>query len=298
MFSDNSTTTTMKKFFKILFSSIGIILICLMIIGQIANTAMKPYVTEVSDRSDFKRMIERADRDCPIPAAMGKGAVTGIKLENDFLTYYLSYDKDLINVLTSLNNEEKVKEGLIMCFLCVNAQGNNQGDLVMDLLIRFGYGIKVVIKQSAIGKFECCATVNEIKDIRDKYKLNPHEALYSLLSISVENEKSDLPIILDEGMIMTDYRLEGENIAIIVLIDEDLYSIDAMCDNKKLIIDAIIEEGLNQPESKALLDLCKVSHTGLIYRMVGDKTRKKCEMLISSNEIRHIVSTPANACIQ
>lgn len=297
MFSDNSTTTTMKKFFKILFSSIGIILICLMIIGQIANSAMKPYVAEVSDRSDFKRMIERADRDCPIPAAMGKGAVTGIKLENDYLTYYLSYDKNFINVLSSLNNEQKVKEGLIMCFLCINAQGNNQGDLIMDLLIRFGYGMKVVINQSGNGRFECSASVNEIKNLRDKYKLNPHEALYGLLSLSVENEKSDLPMILDEGMIMTDYTLERENIAITVLIDEDLYSMDVMCENKNIIKAAMIEEGLNQPESKALLDLCKVSHTGLIYRMVGDKTRKKCEVLISSNEIRRIVPIPANVDI-
>jgi hypothetical protein len=77
----------MKRFFKITFSIIGIIFLCLMIFGQIAKTVMKPTMERESQRAEFARMIERADRDCPIPAAMGKGAVTGIKLENGYVTY-------------------------------------------------------------------------------------------------------------------------------------------------------------------------------------------------------------------
>ena len=77
----------MKKALKITLSVIGIALLCLMILGQIAKTAMKPEMETVSQKSESARMIERADRDCPIPAAMGKGEVTGIKLENDYVTY-------------------------------------------------------------------------------------------------------------------------------------------------------------------------------------------------------------------
>ena len=57
-----------------------------MIIGQIAKTAMKPAMEQVSQRSEFERMVEKANSDCPIPVAMGKGAVTGIKLENGYVT--------------------------------------------------------------------------------------------------------------------------------------------------------------------------------------------------------------------
>lgn len=288
----------MKKFFKVLFSAIGILFLGLMILGQIAKTALKPSIEKASEKSEFARMIERADRDCPIPAAMGKGAVTGIKLENGFVTYYLSYAPDFLNVLSRVSNEKKVKEGLLMCFLCINAQGNSQGDLLMDLLIKFDYGLRVIITESANGRFECSATSDEIKSLREKYNLNPHEALYNLLSISIEAERSSLPIELDEGFLLTDYRLEGENIVVCLQIDENLYSIDDLSSNKVLVKESMFEEGLKDPESKALLDMCKVSHSGLKYHFTGNHSQKAFEVELSSNEIRRIVQTPATLNIQ
>ena len=288
----------MKKFFKIVFSVIGVTFLCLIIIGQIAKTAMKPAMEKATQKSEFARMIERADRDCPIPAAMGKGAVTGIKLEEGYVTYYLSYDPDFLNLLSRLGNEEKVKQAILMCFLCINAQGSNQGDLIMDLLIRFDYGLRVVITQSANGKFDFRASVNDIKTLREKYNLNPHEALYNLLTISIEAERSSLPTELEEGFWLTDYKLEGDNIVVCLQLDESLYSIDEMSSNKDLVKEAMFEEGLKDPESKALLDMCKVSHSGLKYCFTGNRSHKAFDVELSSSEIRRIVHTPATLNIQ
>ena len=288
----------MKRFFKITFSVVGIIFLSLMILGQIAKTVMKPTMEKESQRAEFARMIERADRDCPIPAAMGKGAVTGIKLENGYVTYYLAYDSDFINILSRIDDENKVKEGILMCLLCINAQGSSQGDLVMDLLAKFGYGIRVVITESATGRFEFKANVDEINALREKYQLNPHEALYNLLSISIEAERTSLPLKLDEGFLLTDYSLDGENIAITIQLDENLYSIDTMASNKELVKESMFEEGLSDPSSKALLDLCKVSHSGLKYIFTGKQSHKSFDVLLSSNEIRKIVQTPSNVNIQ
>jgi hypothetical protein len=288
----------MKKFFKILFSSLGILLMCLMIFGQVAKMAMKPSMDRAIQHSEFARAIERADRDCPIPVALGKGAVTGIKLEGSYVTYYLSYDSDFMNVLSGVNDEEKVKEGILMCFLCINAQGRNQGDLVMDLLIKEDCGIKVVVTKSATGRFECSATVDEIKVLRDRFRLNPHEALYNLLTLSVESEKATLPMDLGDGMIMTDYSLNGDNIVVAIEIDERQYSISDLIANKEYIKSSMLNEALNQPESKALLDLCKVSHTGLVYRYYGNHSHKAFKIEFPSDEIRRTVKTPSNVNIQ
>lgn len=288
----------MKKVVKKTLSGIGIAFLCLMILGQIAKSAMKPEMEKASQYSEFARMADRANRDCPIPVAMGKGAVTHIKLEEGYLTYYISYSQDFLNVLSRLNNDNKVKEGLLMCFLCVNGQGNNQGDLLMDLLIKFDYGLRVIITESATGRFDFKASVNEIKTLRERYQLNPHEALYNLLSLSIEAERTNLPMIIDKGMLMTDYKLEGENIAIIMSIDEDMYSIEEMNANSSLIKSSMIEESINDPDSKALLDLCKLSHTGLVYRMYGNQSYKKFEVEITSDEIRRFVKTPLNVNIQ
>lgn len=299
----------MKKALKIILSIIGIVLLCLMILGQIAKYSMNSEMEETNlnseffklstaKKSEFARMIERADRDCPIPVAMGKGEITSIKLEDGFVTYYLSYDQSLRNVISGLNDKRKVKEGLLMSFLCTNAQGNNQGNLIMDLLIRFNYGLRIVITESANGAFECSATVDEIKSLRKRYQLNPHEALYNLLSLSIESERENLPMEIGEGMVMQDYLLDSDNIVIVITVDEDIYSVEEMYNNSDLIKVSMIEEGINNAESKALLDLCKVSHTGLVYRIIGNQTLKEFDVEISSDDICRFVQTPDVVNIQ
>ena len=278
----------MKKVLKIT----GIVFVCLMILGNIARMVTRPMY-----ENSFAAQVARANRDCPIPVALGNGAVTAIHLEKGYLTYYLSYDNPFYNLMSSVD-QKKVKEALLMCFLCVNGQGNNQGNVLMDKLVEEDCGLRIVISNSAKGKFECSATVQDIQTLRKKFDLNPHEALYSLLLLSMEAEKVNLPMKIEEGITLTDYGLDGENIIITAEMDEYLYSIDQLNENIGAVKSSILEDGINDADSRALYDLCKVSHTGLIYRYVGNLTHKNCDVFISSDEIRRLVPTPSNVNIQ
>ena len=278
----------MKKVLKIT----GIVFVCLMILGNIARMVTRPMY-----ENSFAAQVARANRDCPIPVALGNGAVTAIHLEKGYLTYYLSYDNPFYNLMSSVD-QKKVKEALLMCFLCVNGQGNNQGNVLMDKLVEENCGLRIVISNSAKGKFECSATVQDIQTLRKKFDLNPHEALYSLLLLSMEAEKMNLPMKIEEGITLTDYGLDGENIIITAEMDEYLYSIDQLNENIGAVKSSILEDGINDADSRELYDLCKVSHTGLIYRYVGNLTHKNCDVFISSDEIRRLVPTPSNVNIQ
>ena len=278
----------MKKVLKIT----GIVFVCLMILGNIARMVTRPMY-----ENSFAAQVARANRDCPIPVALGNGAVTAIHLEKGYLTYYLSYDNPFYNLMSSVD-QKKVKEALLMCFLCVNGQGNNQGNVLMDKLVEENCGLRIVISNSAKGKFECSATVQDIQTLRKKFDLNPHEALYSLLLLSMEAEKVNLPMKIEEGITLTDYGLDGENIIITAEMDEYLYSIDQLNENIGAVKSSILEDGINDADSRVLYDLCKVSHTGLIYRYVGNLTHKNCDVFISSDEIRRLVPTPSNVNIQ
>ena len=278
----------MKKVLKIT----GIVFICLIVLGNIARMVTRPMY-----ENSFAAQVARANRDCPIPVALGNGAVTAIHLEKGYLTYYLSYDNPFYNLMSSVD-QKKVKEALLMCFLCVNGQGNNQGNVLMDKLVEENCGLRIVISNSAKGKFECSATVQDIQTLRKKFDLNPHEALYSLLLLSMEAEKVNLPMKIEEGITLTDYGLDGENITITAEMDEYLYSIDQLNENIGAVKSSILEDGINDADSRALYDLCKVSHTGLIYRYVGNLTHKNCDVFISSDEIRRLVPTPSNVNIQ
>ena len=278
----------MKKTLKI----IGIVIVCLMVLGNIAKMVTRPMY-----ENSFAAQVARANRNCPIPVALGNGAITAIHLENGYLTYYLSYDNPFYNLMSSVD-QKKVNEALLMCFLCLNGHGSNQGNVLMDKLMEENCGLRIVISNSAIGKFECSATVQDIQTLRKKFDLDPHEALYSLLSLSMEAEKVNLPMKIEEGITLTDYGLDGDNIVITAEMDEYLYSIDQLSENIGAVKSSILEDGINDADSRALYDLCKVSHTGIVYRYIGKLTHKQCDVVISSDEIRRLVPTPSNVNIQ
>ena len=252
----------MKKTLKI----IGIVIVCLMVLGNIAKMVTRPMY-----ENSFAAQVARANRNCPIPVALGNGAITAIHLENGYLTYYLSYDNPFYNLMSSVD-QKKVNEALLMCFLCLNGQGSNQGNVLMDKLMEENCGLRIVISNSAKGKFECSATVQDIQTLRKKFDLDPHEALYSLLSLSMEAEKVNLPMKIEEGITLTDYGLDGDNIVITAEMDEYLYSIDQLSENIGAVKSSILEDGINDADSRALYDLCKVSHTGIVYRYIGNLT--------------------------
>ena len=278
----------MKKVLRI----IGIALVCLIVICNITKIIIRPIY-----ENSFTAQVARANQDCPIPVALGNGAVTSIHLENGYLTYYLSYDNPFYNLVSQVD-QEKVKEALLMCFLCLNGQGDNQGGVLLDKLVEEKCGLKIVISNSAKGKYECSATVQDILSMRRRFELDPHEALYSLLSMSMKAERANLPMQIGEGIVMTDYSLDGENIVITAEMDENLYSIDELNANISAVKNSIIKDGVNDADSKALFDLCKVSHTGLVYRYVGNHSRRQCNVVITSDEIRRLVPTPSSVNIK
>ena len=278
----------MKKVLRI----IGIALVCLIVICNITKIIIRPIY-----ENSFTAQVARANQDCPIPVALGNGAVTSIHLENGYLTYYLSYDNPFYNLVSQVD-QEKVKEALLMCFLCLNGQGDNQGGVLLDKLVEEKCGLKIVISNSAKGKYECSATVQDILSMRRRFELDPNEALYSLLSMSMKAERANLPMQIGEGIVMTDYSLDGENIVITAEMDENLYSIDELNANISAVKNSMIKDGVNDAESKALFDLCKVSHTGLVYRYVGNHSRRQCNVVITSDEIRRLVPTPSSVNIK
>lgn len=278
----------MKKVLRI----IGIALVCLIVICNITKIIIRPIY-----ENSFTIQVARANQDCPIPVALGNGAITSIHLGNGYLTYYLSYDNPFYNLVSQVD-QEKVKEALLMCFLCLNGQGDNQGGVLLDKLVEEKCGLKIVISNSAKGKYECSATVQDILSMRRRFELDPHEALYSLLSMSMKAERANLPMQIGEGIVMTDYSLDGENIVITAEMDENLYSIDELNANISAVKNSMIKDGVNDADSKALFDLCKVSHTGLVYRYVGNHSRRQCNVVITSDEIRRLVPTPSSVNIK
>jgi hypothetical protein len=155
-----------------------------------------------------------------------------------------------------------------------------------------------VVYTDATGKkTESVASVSELKTMKEKFHLNPHEALHKILEMEVEAERASLPLKIEDGMFITNYGLDRENIIISISLDENIYSLSEVKKQKDYLKMSILQEGIQDYETKALLDLCKVSHTGLVYRMTGSHSKRQCDILITSDEIRQTVPVPSNVSI-
>lgn len=302
--------TTFKKVLKgFLYGSIILFLLPMNIGGilkhivrtnteaELANLRNVEYVdstetnTELKEKNEFARFVEWINKDCPVTITMGMGVINSVKLEDNDLTYYVSYDDKLAPFVSKLKSNSKMKEAFITSTLCVNAQN----DLLLSKLEQLGYGIKLNITLPSLGLFEFHISADELKAIRKKNQRNPQEAQHNLLLINTEIGKQSVPIEIDKGVVMTDYSLKGENIIITLELDEDIYSMETLRQNKAFLESNAIDNLLQDALGKNTLKMCKACNIGLIYRYQGNKSKETLEIKIPKEEILSIDSISRNS---
>lgn len=282
-------TLTMKKAIKI----IGGIFLALIVIGNIAKLVAKP-----SYENSIESQIKRANRDCPIPVANGIGQVTSITLEDNSLTYRIDYRPGHVNIDAFENNPDATRAMFYLSFVCLQAQGSYV-EKMMNELVSKGIGLKIIVSDGTGEQFSSVMTLEYISKMKHEVSLNPSEALHEALKLKLDIETTGLPIQIDEGMVMTGMQLEGNNIVVSVDMSEDLYDLDILEESStELAMSLLSEANAGDPELGALFDLCKVSHSGLVYRAIGSKTNRHVDMGLSSEQIRKGRKTPSQVNIR
>lgn len=279
----------MKKAIKI----IGGIFLALIVIGNIAKLVAKP-----SYENSIESQIKRANRDCPIPVANGIGQVTSITLEDNSLTYRIDYRPGHVNIDAFENNPDATRAMFYLSFVCLQAQGSYV-EKMMNELVSKGIGLKIIVSDGTGEQFSSVMTLEYISKMKHEVSLNPSEALHEALKLKLDIETTGLPIQIDEGMVMTGMQLEGNNIVVSVDMSEDLYDLDILEESStELAMSLLSEANAGDPELGALFDLCKVSHSGLVYRAIGSKTNRHVDMGLSSEQIRKGRKTPSQVNIR
>lgn len=274
----------MRKTLKI----IGIIFLGLFVLGTIIRIA-QPIV-----KSSLKYQIELANSDCPIPLAGGVlGYISAIKLENGYVTYHINYEKgySIVNMLN--DNPEVAKEIFYLNTICLNGQ-NNQGKMFIDWLLKENVGAAVVMNEDTV-KFTCQLSPSYMREMNSKIELNPSEALHRALKLQMSLEAVTLPLKVDEGLYVAAMYLEDNNIVSEISVDENIYDYNILKDNRTIFEEEILND--SDPSTIAMLDLCKISHSGIIYRIKGSQSNQYFDVLISSDKIRRMHPTPSQVQI-
>jgi len=279
---------------KSVLKALGWIFVAFIVLGAISQglKSLSSGQNHAADNSVLTQ-IQRANASCPIPVGNGVGYVASIALEESLVTYTISFQDDYYQAIERSFSNERGKEALMLSIFMLNGQ-NGKGDMMTELLINERLGVKLIIESISSSKhFECSLTADEFKAQRAKIDMNPQEAMKRCLDIQIAMTSSTLPMKIEEGMTMTGYRLIDETIVTTIVVDENLYSISQMRSNKPLIKEAMLEEGVKDPSSKATLDLCKISHTGLRYHIMGNQSHQSFDVDITSQEIVDYVETPS-----
>lgn len=279
----------MKKAFKIN----GGIFLAMIVIGNIVKLVAKP-----SYENSIEAQIKRANRDCPIPVANGIGQVSSITLEDKSLTYRIDYKPGCININVFKENPNATRAMFYLSFVCLQAQGSYV-EKMMNELVSKGIGLKIVVSDGTGEQFSSVMTPEYISKMKHEVSLNPSEALHEALKLKLDIETTGLPTQIDDGMVMTGMRLEGNNIVVSVNMSEDMYDLDILEESSsELAMSMLNEANVGDPELGALFDLCKVSHSGLVYRVIGSKTNQQVDIGLSSEQIRKGRKTPSQVNIR
>lgn len=278
----------MKKTLKI----IGGIFLVLIVIGNIAKLVAKP-----SYENSIEAQIKRANRDCPIPVANGIGQVTSITLEDNYLTYRIDYRPGHVNIDVFKNNPDATRAMFYLSFVCLQAQGSYVEKMMSELVVN-GIGLRVVVADGTGEQFTSVMTPEYIARMKREVNINPSEALHEALELKLAIETTGLPAQIDEGMVMTGMKLEGNNIVVYVKMSEELYDLDVLNESSAELAASMLDEAnAGDPELGALFDLCKVSHSGLVYMAIGSKTNRHVDMGLSIEQIRKGRKTPSQVNI-
>lgn len=271
---------------------IGGIFLALIVVGNIAKL-----IAKTANENSIETQIERANRDCPIPIANGVGQVSSIKLENNFLTYYINYKSGHTNIEAFRSKPDATRDMFYLSFVAMQAQGSHVEKMISALLKK-NIGLRIIIADGAENRFQSDLTPAYISEMSNRVKLSPSEALHDALMLKIQTENDGFPIQAEDGMIITGMSLEDNNIVVLAELDENLYDINLLKEASYDFGYSLLEEANNgDPELGAMFDLCKISHTGLIYRMKGKQSSHYCDMEISSDEIRRLRKTPTQVNI-
>lgn len=279
----------MKKALKI----IGCIFLILIVIGNIVKLVAKP-----SYENSIETQVKRANLDCPIPVANGIGQVTSITLEDNSLTYRINYLPGHVNIDAFRKNPDAARAMFYLSFVCLQAQGSYV-EKMMTELVSNGIGLKIIVLDGTGEQFTSTMTPEYIARMKRDVSLNPSEALHEALELKLAIETTGLPMQIDEGMVMTGMKLEDNNIVVTVKMEEKLYDLDVLEESSAELAASMLDEAnAGDPELGALFDLCKVSHSGLIYRVIGSKSNRLVDMGLSSEYIRKGRKTPPQVNIR
>lgn len=241
-----------------------------------------------NDKKELLKEIDKLNAQCPIPISE-IGALSSVKYDKDTLYYKIMLDKKYISNFSIYLGKQ---------ILLVDIKRNNEQQMFFQKLVENSIAVKLTFTTVEGDKEDIIITPNEIEQMLKK-DISEKDAKETILKLNVEQSKNMIPDTVGMGMIWSDIDLTTNNIIYIYTIDENIIDIGDFELNKDEIKNnmgnaikrtSTNTEAVYSNEAK-ILELLTSTNRGIVYRMIGNKTKKTVNIYFSPSELSSLTNT-------
>ena len=264
----------MKKSICILFVSALFLLL-----AACSNKNSQTEAAPSKEETQLRDYVEVINQQCPLP--MGTWC-TAEKMEydNGVVKMVFVVSDGLMNFNAIKDNDEEFRSNMLITF------ANNQNSYfkqMFDYIVDANAAFEIELETRAGENYKMHFTADELKENMPDGAGDSEKMLQAMLF----NTKIQLPQEVDEGMILTDVKLDDKYFAYEYECDESIYSISALRSNSALIklkiLNSIIDP--TEPVMQSMRELLKSTNHGMAYKYVGAKSGQSCTIYIEADEL-------------
>lgn len=175
-------------------------------------------------------------------------------------------------------NDAAFRDNMLLGYATNSDEGFN---MLVGAIIDADADLKVSFSDGKGNSHYILFKADELKSAINNNVSDPNLMLQSM----ADNARLQTPQIIDEGIVMTDVYLDENNLVYEYRCDESLYDIDQM----NLIADELrqstLSEIVDDPVISRIAQLLKQTNRKLMYKYIGQTSKKDFSIIISPNEI-------------
>jgi len=234
--------------------------------------------TSCNNNGRLKTIVQEMKEQCPLD--MGEWAILDdVDYFENVVTMTYTVDDGLMDFDNIRANEEAIRNNVLIGY----ANNSNEGlKMLLNAIVKADAGLCLVYNSTSGEHYEMRFTADELK--LNKPTSDADKDVY--LKTIVDNTRLQLPMDVEEGMVMTDVYFDREYLTYVYLCDEMLYDMDILKENLALVRSEIVEALMTEDALLVqTLELLRATNRGIIYRYVGNISGKTCSVCVEHDEL-------------
>ena len=243
-------------------------------------------VAIVVSKSFYIQFIIGANKGLPMTLNGGIGTIDKIDIKDNCLTYYATFKDEYVDI-PSFERHQKEWTKVFCSALLITPENFT----LLEKVINKGYGYMMIIQNMSGEKTSVGVNNQELKDFYKTYSiLSPTEQYIEALKLKIKIFGDELPIVVDEGLILKSVQNEDNTIVFSFAVDETIWD-TGYIENSEYRTN-LLTVLASDPYGINFLTLSKISKSNVAIDFLCMPSNEKKRILYSRYEISPIISLP------